>query len=73
MRIDLRYIIVIGVFYAPGVLMLIGALAIGYSLAEVREVVAAMGATFGGTASFLTALGLFFGCDPIWWRVWGRK
>ena len=26
MRIDLRYIIVIGVFYAPGVLMLIGAL-----------------------------------------------
>ena len=73
MRIDLRYTIVVGVFYAPGVLMLIGALALGYSLAEVREVVAVMGTAFGAIASFLAALGLFAGSDPIWWRVWGRK
>ena len=61
MRIDLRYIIVIGVFYAPGVLMLIGALALGYSLAEVGRLFAVMGATFWGALRH-------FGCTwPVLW------
>lgn len=73
MRIDLRYIIVIGVFYAPGVLMLIGALALGYSLAEVRDVIAAVGGFVGLAGVVFIAPALFAGSGPIWWRVWGRK
>ena len=73
MRIDLRYIIVIGVFYAPGVLMLIGALALGYSLAEVRDVIATVGGFTGLSGVVFLAPALFAGSGPIWWRVWGRK
>jgi len=73
MRIDLRYIIVVGVFYAPGVLMLIGALALGYSLAEVRDVIATVGAVAGLAGVVSLAPALFAGSGPIWWRVWGRK
>ena len=69
MRIDLRYPIVIGVFYLPGLLMLIGAWLLGYSTEEAREVIAVMGGFLGFVSAFLAAFLLHVGSDPIWWCI----
>lgn len=71
MWIDLRYVIVLGVFYVPGLLILIGAWLLGYSTAEAREFVAIMGVSAGIVASGVTALGLFVDPEgePTWLKI----
>jgi len=70
MRIDLRYVIVVVAFYAPGLLMLCGAWMLGYSTAEVREVVAMFGGSVGLLSGWLAVVIAIHGA-PIWWRIGG--
>lgn len=74
MRIDLRYPIVVASFYAPGVMMLIGAWALGYTMSEVRDVIA-VGGAMGGVATSLVCIAILFSFDkkPIWWEVKRRE
>ena len=74
MRIDLRYLIVFGAFYAPGLMMLLGAWALGYSTVEARETVSTFGILFGAFISGLMAIILFTGpcASPIWVTLWKR-
>lgn len=73
-RIDLRYPIVIAAFYAPGLMMLIGAWVLGYSTDEARVIVAPIGATIGFIVSADSAENMFgrYG-TPIWWIIPRRK
>jgi len=70
MRIDLRYVIVVAAFYAPGLLMLCGAWMLGYSTAEVREVVAKAGGSMGLLAAWFAVV-IAIHRAPIWWRIGG--
>ena len=73
MRIDLRYLIIVAMFYVPGALLLIGAWALGYSTNEAREGVALIGAILG-SASAITIGGILFAeRGPIWWQIGGKK
>lgn len=56
MTIDLRYILPIAAFYVPGVMIVLGGFALGYSLAEMRDGVAAFGSSFGAAFSLTCAL-----------------
>lgn len=67
MRIDLRYIITAAVFYAPGLVMLIGAWMLGFDTSEVRHDVLAIGWASGTAASLFVGMMLFLGGKPIWW------
>lgn len=64
MTIDLRYIIPIGAFYAPGLMMLFGGWVLGYSLEEMRNFVAGFGAIVGCGCA-LVAAGYLAESDPI--------
>lgn len=73
MRIDLRYVIPVVMFYLPGVLVLLGGLALGYSIAEIRLVVAIFGILCGFMLSAISGIVMFTADDPIWlnlpWRA----
>lgn len=72
-RIDLRYVLLVVAFYAPGALMLIGAWVLGYSTVEVREFVGVFGMLCGlFTAPVVSAL-LFVDGAPIWFEIGRRK
>jgi len=71
MRIDLRYVIVVAAFYAPGLLMLCGAWILGYSRAEAREFVGVMGIIAGLLSCGSSVIVLFIEGAPIWWRIGG--
>ena len=73
MWIDLRYLIVVGAFYAPGLAMLIGAWMLGYATLQVREVVATIGLILGFTATVFTVVALFADGQPIWFRIGGKR
>lgn len=64
MTIDLRYVIPVLAFYGPGALTLIGAWALGYSTAEVRDAVALIGGISGSFFAMLSA-GMLLGEEPI--------
>jgi len=70
-RIDLRYVIVVLAFYAPGALMLVGAWLLGYSTAEAREDVMVIGGPIGALAAWSAGFMFIYG-HPIWWRIGGR-
>lgn len=75
MRIDLRYPIVIAAFYAPGLMLLIGAWLLGYSTVEVRDFVAIMGFILG-LFTLAATIGLLFLTDharPIWLHLGKRR
>lgn len=58
MTIDLRYVLPIVAFYVPGVMMLLGGLALGFSLDEMRDGVAIFGSSFGGAICLIVALSI---------------
>lgn len=67
-RIDLRYPLAILSFYAPGLLLLIGARLIGYNTEEVRQFVAEIGIICGTHFMLAVLLILFIEYKPIWWE-----
>lgn len=67
MKIDLRYPIVFGVFYLPGLMMLIGALALGFHIEDVREGIGIVGGMIGFMASVALGILLFVEGSPIYW------
>lgn len=73
LRIDLRYVLIIVAFYAPGALTLIGAWMLGYSTVEVREFVGSLGLFVGFCASSIVGIVLFTGGRPIWFEIGRRK
>lgn len=66
-RIDLRFLIVIGAFYAPGIAMLIGAIGLGYSLDEARLTISCFGFVIGLCAA-IAAIAHGYDTGPIWWE-----
>lgn len=72
-RIDLRYLAIVAAFYAPGLLVLIGAFTLGYSLNEVRDFVAFIGLFVGATIAFVVATSLFVRGKPLWFEIGLRK
>lgn len=75
MRIDLRYPIVIAAFYAPGLMLLIGAWLLGYSTVEVREAVAFAGSLLGLGGIYPAIIVLFLSdhARPIWLHLGKRR
>lgn len=69
MKIDLRIPILIAAFYTPGLLVLIGAWALGYSTEEAREVVAFVGLMAGASISLPAGVFLYMEHGPIWWTI----
>lgn len=67
-RIDLRYLLVIAAFYAPGAMMALGALMLGFSVEEFRAPVAGIGAFCGAIVFGVCAITLFLDGGPIWWE-----
>lgn len=72
-RIDLRYVLIIVAFYAPGALTLIGAWMLGYSTVEVREFVGVLGLLCGFFAASAIGILLFTDGAPIWFEIGRRK
>jgi len=70
MTIDLRYILPLIAFYVPGLLILIGAWALGYTTEEARDAVAVMGGISGAMALIFCAAFLFSERKPIRVRLW---
>ena len=64
MTIDLRYVLPIVAFYAPGLMMLLGGLVLGFSLGEMRYVVAFLGG-FCGAALSIAASTILNTIPPI--------
>ncbi len=65
MMVNLRYLIPIAAFYVPGVMMLIGALVLGYSVSEVRDTISFAGTSVGLPTAAWVAIGIK-GKPPIW-------
>jgi len=63
-RIDLRYVIPVVAFYLPGLMMLTGGWVLGFSVEEMRETVALIGALSGGCA--FAGAALFTPHEPVW-------
>lgn len=70
MRVDLRYVIVLLAFYAPGLLMYIGSLMLGFTLEESRSAIAVIGSLFGFIEVSLMIQLLFSSRGkPIWFCI----
>lgn len=69
MWIDMRYPLAIGAFYLPGLLMIVGGWLLGFSLDEMRLVVALLGSILGAMVAGVATAALFINCEPIWVRV----
>jgi hypothetical protein len=73
MTIDLRWLLPVVALYAPGLLMLIGAWALGYTTEEIRGPVGVLGLLTGSLFSvFVVALCLCDDIPPMRVRLWGR-
>lgn len=55
----IKYCVLWGTFYVPGVLVLIGALALGYDFYEVRDFVGVVGIILGVFSVLVTGITIF--------------
>ena len=72
-RIDLRYVVPVVVFYIPACMFLTLGWMVGYSTAEMQEVVVAVGGTLGLMASVFTIMHYAEASGPQWFYIRGGE
>ena len=72
-RIDLRYVAPIVVFYIPSFMILTLGWMVGYSTAEMRDAVVVLGGSIGLAASVFTVAHCAGSSGPQWFYIRGGE